>query len=153
MATVGLLVAGLGGLAAYLYGPPTQRALTKFGVFRDTTSSPLSDPANLVVIKDTVQCEDLHYYAPTNTLFTACEDVYDNRFKWFPPLGFYEAADVAWNSKGSLHTIDPEVRLIALHVGHRSAVDMAFDWFQRPKNPRGCPSRTLMARSSATEST
>lgn len=111
MATVGVVMAGLTGLAAYLYGPPTQRAMVRMGVFRELTSSPLGDPADLVIIKDTVQCEDLHYYAPANTIFTACEDVYETRFKWFPPLGFFGAADVAWNSKGSIHTIDPEVSL------------------------------------------
>lgn len=111
MATVGLVMAGLTGLAAYLYGPPAQRTLTKFGVYRTPTCSTLNDSAHLVAIQDTVQCEDLHYYAPTNTLFTACEDVYDTRFKWFPPLGLFDAADLGWKSQGSIHTIDPEVLL------------------------------------------
>lgn len=121
MAAVGVVMAGLTGLAAYLYGPPTQRALTKFGVFRELTSSPLADPADLVVIKDTVQCEDLHYYAPSNTLFTACEDVYETRFKWFPPLGLFDAADLAWKSKGSIHAIDPE-------VSTKSLLDISISW-------------------------
>lgn len=113
MATVGVVLAGLTGLAAYLYGPPTQRALTKLGVYRELTSSSLADPADLVVIPDTVQCEDLHYHAPSHTLFTACEDVYDTRFQWFPPLGLFDAPDLAWKAQGSLHTIDPEVCIIS----------------------------------------
>lgn len=112
MATVGV-VAGLVGLAAYMYGPATHSTITKLGVFRELTSTPLANPDDLVQIKDTTHCEDLHYYAPAHTLFTACEDVSATRFKWFPPLAVYEDANVAWRSKGSIHTIDPEVRILA----------------------------------------
>ncbi|KAJ0109794.1 serum paraoxonase arylesterase family protein [Diaporthe amygdali] len=110
MATVGVLMAGLTGLAAFLYGPPTHRVLTKIGAFRSLNSMPLANPDDLVIIKDTIHCEDIHYYAPAHTLFTACEDVSATRFQWFPPLGFYNDASVAWNSKGSIHIIDPETR-------------------------------------------
>ncbi|KAI3394850.1 hypothetical protein diail_2136, partial [Diaporthe ilicicola] len=110
MTSVGLLMAGLTGMAAFLYGPPTHRALTKMGVFRSLNSTTLANPDDLVIIKDTTHCEDLHYHAPAHTLFTACEDVSATRFKWFPPLGFYDDASMAWNSKGSIHIIDPETR-------------------------------------------
>lgn len=101
-------MAGLTGLAAFLYGPPTHRVLTKFGTFRSFTSTPLANPDDLVIIKDTTHCEDIHYYAPAHTLFTACEDVSSTRFKWFPPLGQFGDPSLAWNSKGSIHIIDPE---------------------------------------------
>lgn len=110
MATAGILMAGITGLAAYLYGPATHGVLTKMGVFRQLTSAPLANPEDLVVISDTIHCEDLHYYPPANTLFTACEDASATRFKWFPPLATYEDANAAWKSQGSIHTIDPEVR-------------------------------------------
>lgn len=110
MATIGV-VAGLVGLAAYVYGPATHGTLTKLGVFRELTSSPLTNADDFISIQDTTHCEDLHYYAPTNTLFTACEDVSATRFKWFPPLVIYSDPEHAWNAKGSVHTIDPEVSL------------------------------------------
>lgn len=110
MATTGLIMAGLTGLAAYTYGPATHGLVTKMGVFRQLTSTPLANPEDLVVIKDTIHCEDLHYYAPANTLFTACEDDSATRFRWFPPLGVFADPDLAWKVKGSIHTIDPEVR-------------------------------------------
>lgn len=109
MATTGILMAGLTGLAAFLYGPPTHRVLSKIGVFRSLSSTPLANPDDLVILKDTTHCEDVHYYAPAHTLFTACEDVSTTRFQWFPPLDTYGSASVAWNSKGSIHIIDPEV--------------------------------------------
>lgn len=110
MATVGIVLAGVTGLAAYLYGPATHGTLTKMGVFRQLASTPLANAEDLVVINDTVHCEDLHYYPPANTLFTACEDVSATRFKWFPPLALYGDASTAWNARGSIHTIDPQVR-------------------------------------------
>lgn len=109
MATTGILVAGLTGLAAFLYGPPTHQVLTKIGTFRSLSSTTLANPDDLVVLKDTTHCEDIHYYAPAHTLFTACEDVSTTRFQWFPPLASFGDASVAWNSKGSIHIIDPEV--------------------------------------------
>lgn len=103
-------MAGLTGLAAFLYGPPTHRFFSKIGTFRELSSTPLSSPDDLVVLKDTIHCEDIHYYAPAHTLFTACEDVSETRFKWFPPLGTFGDASVAWNSRGSIHIINPETR-------------------------------------------
>lgn len=103
-------MAGLTGLAAFLYGPPTHRFLSKVGTFRELSSTPLSNPDDLVVLGDTIHCEDVHYYAPAHTLFTACEDVSTTRFQWFPPLATFADASVAWKSKGSIHIIDPETR-------------------------------------------
>lgn len=105
------LLAGLAGLGAYMVGSPAHIVLSKAGVFRQLTSVPLAHPEDLVKIKDTTHCEDIHYYAPANKLFTACEDVSTTRFKWFPPLSFYDFADGLWNAKGSIHVIDAEVRV------------------------------------------
>lgn len=122
MASVGVLIAGLTGFAAYLYGPTTHATLTKVGAFRSLSSSPLANPADLIQIEDTVQCEDIHYYAPAHTLFTACEDVSATRYNWFPPLANYHDPSVAWSAKGSIHTIDPNVstRTHAFHHHHKT---------------------------------
>ncbi|KAF3761621.1 serum paraoxonase/arylesterase family protein [Cryphonectria parasitica EP155] len=93
-----------------MYGSATQGVLTKLGVFRPLASTPLTHSEDLVRIGDTTHCEDLHYYAPANILFTACEDVSATRFKWFPPLAFFDDASVAWNARGSIHIIDPETK-------------------------------------------
>lgn len=113
-------MAGLTALAAYLYGPATHGALTKFGAFRELTSTPLANPEDLIIIKDTIHCEDLHYYPATNTIFTACEDASATRFKWFPPLAFFEDPKLGWDARGSIHTIDPEVRrdMLFASCGH-----------------------------------
>lgn len=107
MASAGIVVAGLAGLAAYMVGPATHGLLTKFGMFRELESMPLAYPEDFVTIKDTTHCEDIHYYAPAHILFSACEDVSATRFTWFPPLAIFDDPNVAWNSKGSIHTIDP----------------------------------------------
>lgn len=109
MASTGVFLAGLTGLAAYLYGPPTYGLLTTLGVFRELASTPLDNPADFIQIKDTEQCEDLHYYAPANTIFTACDDDSGARYNWFPPIAHYGDASVAWKIKGSIHTINPNV--------------------------------------------
>lgn len=121
MASAGLLVAGLAGLAAYLVGPTTYGHFTKVGMFRELKSMPLAYPEDLVTIKDTVHCEDIHYYMPAHTLFSACEDVSTTRFTWFPPLTYFDDPNVAWNSKGSIHTIDPEVSTLAMHASDRAS--------------------------------
>jgi hypothetical protein len=63
----------------------------------------------IIAIPDTVHCEDLHYYAPSGTLFTACEDNADTRFKWFPGLANFDDPELASKSRGSIHVIDPKV--------------------------------------------
>ncbi|PSR75848.1 hypothetical protein BD289DRAFT_487001, partial [Coniella lustricola] len=116
MASLTLWLAGLTGLAAYLYGPATHTHLTKLGVFRTlNASSPSSlhpnDAASFVhLIQDTVHCEDLHYYEPGNVLFTACEDVNTTRYEWFPALSQENCVDPAQAvlKQGSIHVIDPE---------------------------------------------
>lgn len=145
MATVGV-VAGLVGLAAYMYGPATNEALTRFGVFRELTSTPLTNPDEFLRIKDTTHCEDLHYYAPADTLFTACEDTSATRFKWFPPLTNYGDANLAWNAKGSIHTINPEVRfqIMVLGVENHEQVLNTYVEMIRLKSRNDWHSRTSM---------
>lgn len=110
MATPGILTAVLAGFAAYTYGPATQSLITRLGLFRQLENVPPMVPADLLHIKDTIFCEDIHYYAPANTLFTACEDSTAIRPKWWPPLVHYEDPTFGWQGKGSIHVIDPEVR-------------------------------------------
>jgi len=84
---------------------PIYHALTVFGLFRTPRSTPVA-ASDFVVINDTVQCEDIHYYAPANKLFTACEDNPNTRYVWFPPLVNMIAPP---KTAGSLHVIDPTV--------------------------------------------
>jgi len=50
---------------------------------------------------------DRHSYA--GFIFTACEDNLSTRFEWFPPLGTFTNPELAVQSKGSIHVIDPAV--------------------------------------------
>lgn len=98
------------GLTEYV--PPGLRNLPRtlkvLGVFRRATSTAIVDPAEFVVIKDTVHCEDLHYHEASNLLFTACEGTEATRFSWFPALDIRRDPSVTATSRGSLHVIDPE---------------------------------------------
>lgn len=133
-------MAGLTGLAAFLYGPPTHRFLSKVGTFRELSSTPLSNPDDLVVLSDTIHCEDVHYYAPAHTLFTACEDESTARFQWFPPLSTFKDASVAWKSKGSIHIIDPETRenkRLAFENFNGPFITHGIDVISDPEKPEG----------------
>jgi hypothetical protein len=99
-----LFVTLLAVLASVLYSP-VQRVLTVFGVYRNASLT--SSAQNIYTIPDTLQCEDVHYYAPGNVLFAACEDSVLQRFRWFPPLVMLDGPA---DSTGSIHVIDPQVR-------------------------------------------
>ncbi|KAF4253175.1 hypothetical protein KXX16_005288 [Aspergillus fumigatus] len=108
-------------LAATLYGPVYQQ-LTIVGGYHK--------------IADTMQCEDLHYWQPTNKIFTACEDSVLPRFKWFPPLGNLEEPAVA--STGSIHVIDPKtMKSTRLSFENFSGpfVTHGIDIIEDPENP------------------
>ncbi|KAL3458523.1 hypothetical protein BJX64DRAFT_292133 [Aspergillus heterothallicus] len=92
----------LGVLASVLYSP-VQRVLSVFGVYRNATLT--SSAHHIYTIPDTVQCEDVHYYAPGNVLFAACEDSVLPRFRWFPPLVLLDGPA---DSTGSIHVINPQ---------------------------------------------
>ncbi|KAL2823513.1 hypothetical protein BDW59DRAFT_163293 [Aspergillus cavernicola] len=76
--------------------------LTVVGIYRSRTFT--SSAQGIHTIPDTLQCEDIHYYAPNNRIFAACEDSFLPRFRWFPPLVHL---DVPPTSTGSIHVIDP----------------------------------------------
>ena len=103
-------VAAFAALASYV-APSIRHELKVLGVGRDISTSTIANAANYVKIADTTHCEDLHYYAPANLLFTACEDRH-TRFGWFPPLGSFEPPKEG--TKGSIHVVDPEVSFCPL---------------------------------------
>ncbi|KAL5043424.1 hypothetical protein BDW71DRAFT_120308 [Aspergillus fruticulosus] len=85
-----------------LYNKVTHQ-LTVFGVYRSPIFAYFSH--GIHTISDTMQCEDIHYYAPGNGIFAACEDSVLPRFEWFPPLGHL---DTPPETAGSIHIIDPQ---------------------------------------------
>ncbi|KAG9647343.1 calcium-dependent phosphotriesterase, partial [Aureobasidium melanogenum] len=98
-------IAALAAISAYIL-PPIQHELNVLGVGKAAPVSTIPNAIDYVKIEDTMHCEDLHYYAPANLLFTACEDSRETRFKWFPPVrNFHPPAEV---TQGSIHVIDPE---------------------------------------------
>jgi hypothetical protein len=101
-------VAALAALSTYI-APSIRHELKVLGVGRTVPVSTI----DYVKIQDTIHCEDLHYYAPANILFTACEDRY-TRFEWFPPLGNFEPPKEGL--QGSFHVIDVEVRFPYPHL-------------------------------------
>ncbi|CAK7237801.1 hypothetical protein SBRCBS47491_010152 [Sporothrix bragantina] len=102
-----IAIAALFVVLSYVVGPPVQRTLTVFGYWRQPVPTPLADE-DLVVIDDTTNCEDLHFHAASNTLFTACEDHLETRFAWFPPLSLFDDPAIVAKNRGSIHTIDPK---------------------------------------------
>ncbi|CAD0106987.1 unnamed protein product [Aureobasidium uvarum] len=103
-ATAFLSVAALAALSAYVF-PPIAHELKVVGLGRSVPVSTIQNVGDFVRIDDTTHCEDLHYYAPANLLFTACEDRH-TRFGWFPPLGSFEPPEDG--TQGSIHVVDPE---------------------------------------------
>lgn len=90
-----------------LFGPAVQQWATVIGLFRTPASTPLG-PADMILIEDTIHCEDLHHHLASDLLFTACEDSKDTRFGWFPALGKLQAPQVVTEARGSIHVIDPK---------------------------------------------
>lgn len=85
---------------------PIHHFLIVVGAFRQPKDFQIASPSDFVVIDDTTYCEDIHYYAPAHTIFTACEDSTKLRHSWFPPLDLFEALP---SFQGSIHVINPEV--------------------------------------------
>lgn len=96
--------------APAIYNADLVRTFKVMGVFRNPTNTAIPDSSSLVVIDDTTHCEDLHYHAPSNLLFTACEGNQETRFSWFPPLANFDDPSITLKSRGSIHVIDPNVR-------------------------------------------
>ncbi|KAJ0162693.1 Serum paraoxonase/arylesterase 2 [Colletotrichum tanaceti] len=107
-ALVSVLVAGLAIFGGYTYGPAAQRAVTLVGIGRASVNTPVPNAADLVLIDDTVYCEDLHHHAPSGLLFTACDDNRETRAAWFPGLGHLDDPVKGSKQKGSFHVIDPK---------------------------------------------
>lgn len=104
--TLNLVVIALVSLVALLY-TPTKDHLSRLGLFRSVPTSTLFSADDFVTIVDTVHCEDLHYLASANLLFTACEDNSTVRHGWFPGLSNLHEPSIA--GQGSIHIINPEV--------------------------------------------
>ncbi|KAK3936640.1 hypothetical protein QBC46DRAFT_452578 [Diplogelasinospora grovesii] len=103
------LAGALIALITYLYyGFSVNRTVTVMGVMRKPGNTHIQQ--EVVYIADTTHCEDLHYHAPSNTLFTACEDNAATRFSWFPPLAVFDDPELAAKSQGSIHVIDPNTK-------------------------------------------
>lgn len=80
---------------------------TVFGFYRSGDANTAVAENDLIYIRDTISCEDLHYHSSSNTLFTACQDNLQSRIDWFPGLGHYDHPESA--DTGSFHTIDATV--------------------------------------------
>ncbi|RSL55387.1 hypothetical protein CEP54_009419 [Fusarium duplospermum] len=91
---------------------PYTRSLTRLvrvlGFFREKNSTIVQDPSHLIFINDTIQCEDIHFEEESGKIFLACEDSYEGRFEWFPPLANFHNPSLAAESTGSIHVVDPE---------------------------------------------
>lgn len=95
----------LAGLLAFVV-PVVQHFIKIHGPFLVPIPTVLGEGQGPIYIDDTIHCEDVHHYRPANLLFTACEDVKETRFKWFPGLVHLEPSSPA---RGSIHIVDPKV--------------------------------------------
>lgn len=130
------------GLSEYV--PPGLRNLPRtlkvLGVFRKPANTVIVDPAEFVVIDDTVHCEDLHYHEASKLLFTACEGTEATRFSWFPPLAIRKDPRVTATTRGSLHVIDPKtMKAQKLDLVHFDGpfVTHGIDVISDPARPEG----------------
>lgn len=89
---------------------PLHRTATVLGIFRTSDSLRSTEYDTVVVINGTAHCEDIHFYPPSNELYTACEDSPTTRFAWFPPLGQFNAS-VVGKANGGIFVVDPKVSL------------------------------------------
>jgi hypothetical protein len=99
-------------LAIYAYRPTKQRLVT-LGLTRGSIIENVHG-SGLRVIEDTRHCEDLHLWkvdVRSALLFTACEGRGSPRFKWFPPMTFFEGPEElgSGDMTGSIYVLDPEV--------------------------------------------
>ncbi|EAW09175.1 serum paraoxonase/arylesterase family protein [Aspergillus clavatus NRRL 1] len=132
---LGLLnLALLAVLVAMLYGP-VSRQITILGVLRHPAPLVLAEGQGFYKIEDTMQCEDLHYWSPTNKVFAVCEDSVLPRFKWFPPVGNFEGPAT---TTGSIHVIDPQTMKASRLAFENFAgpfVTHGFDVIEDPETP------------------
>ncbi|KAK4148311.1 uncharacterized protein C8A04DRAFT_33757 [Dichotomopilus funicola] len=91
----------------YTVARPIYQTVIVFGFLRKYPNGATTD-TEVIAIPDTVHCEDLHYHASSGTVFAACEDDPDTRFKWFPPIANFDDPELASRSRGSIHVVDPK---------------------------------------------
>lgn len=106
---MGLLSSAFLGIFAILVAvlaPAVVHLIKIGGPFLTPNPTVLGTGQGPIVIEDTVHCEDVHHYRPANLLFTACEDLKETRFDWFPALGHLDAKAAG---RGSIHVVDPKV--------------------------------------------
>ncbi|KAB5546966.1 serum paraoxonase/arylesterase family protein [Coniochaeta sp. 2T2.1] len=103
---VGLLSILLAGPT--IYNADLPRTLKVMGVFKKPASTVVAESSDFLVIPDTPHCEDLHYHASSNLLFSACEANDQDRFSWFPPLVNMDDPSVTLKSRGAIHVLDPK---------------------------------------------
>ncbi|KAI0599488.1 serum paraoxonase/arylesterase [Biscogniauxia sp. FL1348] len=78
-----LTVTVLGALAALLYTPLKQSAIV-MGLTRPLESWENVHGLENRIVEDTVACEDVHYHAPTGTLYLGCVGDLVKASGWFP---------------------------------------------------------------------
>lgn len=134
------IVTALLAYAYYSVGRDVQRAVTVLGLFRRYPPGGLVKTEQVVAIPDTIHCEDLHHHIPSGYLFTACEDKTATRFKWFPPLANFADPELASESQGSIHVIDPkrlEGRRLKFENFKGPFVTHGIDVIDDDKQPKG----------------
>lgn len=106
----------LASFAIYSYRPTKQRLVT-LGVTRSPGSISNIHGSQLRIIRNTRDCEDLHYWPASGLLYTACEGESSPRTRWFPPMAVFDERPVeTGSSTGGLFMIDPEVRPVDICV-------------------------------------
>ncbi|OIW30691.1 serum paraoxonase/arylesterase family protein [Coniochaeta ligniaria NRRL 30616] len=135
---VGLLSVLLAGPT--IYNADLPRTVRVLGMFRQPANTAIVETSNFVVIADTPHCEDLHFHAPNNLLFTACEGNEETRFSWFPPLVNFDDPSVTLKSRGAIHVIDPKTmkaQRLALEDFDGPFVTHGIDVISDPEKPAG----------------
>lgn len=102
------LIGALLAYGLYTVALPIYQAVIVFGILRKYPNGTTTN-TEVIAIPDTVHCEDLHYHASSGTVFAACEDDPNTRFKWFPPIANFDDPELASRSRGSIHVVDPKV--------------------------------------------
>jgi hypothetical protein len=111
MSSKWLTVALAAILLGYYFGPGAQRFFTVVGILRAPKSTPLAAD-DFVAIEDTVLREDLHLHEPSGMTFSACDDTEDWRYTFSPPIAILGRPEGVLQAKGSIHVIDPKVRVL-----------------------------------------
>lgn len=93
-------------LSVAVFWQPLSHRVVVLGLTRFSISNIHGD-GKLVAIPGTVQCEDVHYHAASNKLYTACEGNTESRLGWFP--GLHQINNISYAGYGKLVIVDPDV--------------------------------------------